>query len=202
MEEEQSVWVSEEQRRICKELAEHYRAIISLLGDDPDREGLRKTPERTAKAMMQLTRGYRQSAQEIISSAVFEHTGSRIVVVRDIEFYSFCEHHLLPFFGKVHVGYIPSGGIVDLSKVARLVEVFARRFQVQERLTAQICQSLTDTLSTEGVMVVVEARHLCMQMRGVEKQGAVTVTYDSSGKFEQEEWRREFYSLIGKNSIG
>jgi len=112
MEEEQSVWVSEEQRRICKELAEHYRAIISLLGDDPDREGLRKTPERTAKAMMQLTRGYRQSAQEIISSAVFEHTGSRIVVVRDIEFYSFCEHHLLPFFGKVHVGYIPSGGIV------------------------------------------------------------------------------------------
>ena len=182
MEEEQSVWASEEQRRICKELAEHYRAIISLLGDDPDREGLRKTPERTAKAMMQLTRGYRQSAQEIISSAVFEHTGSRIVVVRDIEFYSFCEHHLLPFFGKV--------------------EVFARRFQVQERLTAQICQSLTDTLSTEGVMVVVEARHLCMQMRGVEKQGAVTVTYDSSGKFEQEEWRREFYSLIGKNSIG
>ena len=117
---------------------------------------------------MQLTRGYRQSAQEIISSAVFEHTGSRIVVVRDIEFYSFCEHHLLPFFGKVHVGYIPSGGIVGLSKVARLVEVFARRFQV----------------------------------RGVEKQGAVTVTYDSSGKFEQEEWRREFYSLIGKNSIG
>ena len=174
MEEEQSVWASEEQRRICKELAEHYRAIISLLGDDPDREGLRKTPERTAKAMMQLTRGYRQSAQEIISSAVFEHTGSRIVVVRDIEFYSFCEHHLLPFFGKVHVGYIPSGGIVGLSKVARLVEVFARRFQVQERLTAQICQSLTDTLSTEGVMVVVEARHLCMQMRGVEKQGAVT----------------------------
>ena len=188
MEEEQSVLASEEQRRICKELAEHYRAIISLLGDDPDREGLRKTPERTA--------------QEIISSAVFEHTGSRIVVVRDIEFYSFCEHHLLPFFGKVHVGYIPSGGIVGLSKVARLVEVFARRFQVQERLTAQICQSLTDTLSTEGVMVVVEARHLCMQMRGVEKQGAVTVTYDSSGKFEQEEWRREFYSLIGKNSIG
>ena len=115
MEEEQSVWASEEQRRICKELAEHYRAIISLLGDDPDREGLRKTPERTAKAMMQLTRGYRQSAQEIISSAVFEHTGSRIVVVRDIEFYSFCEHHLLPFFGKVHVGYIPSGGIVGLS---------------------------------------------------------------------------------------
>ena len=120
MEEEQSVLASEEQRRICQELAEHYRAIISLLGDDPDREGLRKTPERTAKAMMQLTRGYRQSAQEIISSAVFEHTRSRIVVVRDIEFYSFCEHHLLPFFGKVHVGYIPSGGIVGLSKVARL----------------------------------------------------------------------------------
>ena len=121
MEEEQSVLASEEQRRICQELAEHYRAIISLLGDDPDREGLRKTPERTAKAMMQLTRGYRQSAQEIISSAVFEHTGSRIVVVRDIEFYSFCEHHLLPFFGKVHVGYIPSGGIVgtDLSKPYR-----------------------------------------------------------------------------------
>ena len=199
MEEEQSVWASEEQRRICKELAEHYRAIISLLGDDPDREGLRKTPERTAKAMMQLTRGYRQSAQEIISSAVFEHTGSRIVVVRDIEFYSFCEHHLLPFFGKVHVGYIPSGGIVGLSKVARLVEVFARP-TVLLILTAK--SSLTDTLSTEGVMVVVEARHLCMQMRGVEKQGAVTVTYDSSGKFEQEEWRREFYSLIGKNSIG
>ena len=129
MEEEQSVWASEEQRRICKELAEHYRAIISLLGDDPDREGLRKTPERTAKAMMQLTRGYRQSAQEIISSAVFEHTGSRIVVVRDIEFYSFCEHHLLPFYGKAHVAYIPNEKVAGLSKLARTVEVFASLFR-------------------------------------------------------------------------
>lgn len=197
--EEKAVMDPEEQQRICKELAGHYRAIISLLGDDPEREGLRKTPERAAKAMMKLTKGYRQSAKEVLSSAIFEHTGSRIVVVRDIEFYSFCEHHLLPFFGKVHVGYIPSGGIVGLSKVARLVEVFARRFQVQERLTAQICQSLAETLSTEGVMVVVEARHLCMQMRGVEKQGAVTVTYDCCGKFEQEEYRCEFYSLIGKS---
>ena len=190
----------EEQQRVCRELAEHYRAIISLLGDDPDREGLRKTPERAAKAMLKLTKGYRQSAQEIISSAIFEHTGSRIVIVRDIEFYSFCEHHLLPFFGKVHVGYIPTGKIVGLSKVARLVEVFARRFQVQERLTAQICQSLSEALATEGVIVMVEARHLCMQMRGVEKQGAVTVTYDCTGKFEEETWRREFYSLLGKNS--
>ena len=198
--EEQVVMSPEEQQRVCKELAEHYRAIISLLGDDPNREGLLKTPERAAKAMMKLTKGYRQSARDVISSAIFEHTGSRIVIVRDIEFYSFCEHHLLPFFGKVHVGYIPSKGIVGLSKVARVVEVFARRFQVQERLTAQICHSLAEALSTEGVIVMVEARHLCMQMRGVEKQGAVTVTSDCTGKFEQEEWRREFYSLIGKNS--
>ncbi len=198
MEETQSGFTPEEYNRVCQELASHYRAIISLLGDDPDREGLRKTPERAAKAMMQLTRGYRQSAQEVITSALFEHTGSRIVVVRDIEFYSFCEHHILPFFGKVHVGYIPTGKIVGLSKVARLVEVFARRFQVQERLTAEICQSLTESLATEGVIVVVEARHLCMQMRGVEKQEAVTFTYDCTGKFQQEEWRREFYSLIGK----
>lgn len=197
---EQVVMSPEEQQRVCKELAEHYRVIISLLGDDPDREGMRKTPERAAKAMMKLTKGYHQSARDIISSAVFEHTGSRIVIVRDIEFYSFCEHHLLPFFGKVHVGYIPTNGIVGLSKVARVVDAFARRFQVQERLTAQICQSLAEALATEGVMVMVEARHLCMQMRGVEKQGAVTVTYDCTGKFEQEEWRREFYSLIGKNS--
>ncbi len=198
MEEAQSGFTPEEYNRVCQELASHYRAIITLLGDDPDREGLQKTPERAAKAMMQLTRGYRQSAQEIITSALFEHTGSRIVVVRDIEFYSFCEHHILPFFGKVHVGYIPSDKIVGLSKVARLVEVFARRFQVQERLTAEICQSLTEHLATEGVIVVVEARHLCMQMRGVEKQDAVTITYDCSGKFQQEEWRKEFYSLIGK----
>ncbi len=198
MEEAQSGFTPEEHNRICQELASHYRAIISLLGDDPDREGLRKTPERAAKAMMQLTRGYRQSAQEIITSALFEHTGSRIVVVRDIEFYSFCEHHILPFFGKVHVGYIPTGQIVGLSKVARLVEVFARRFQVQERLTSEICQSLTENLAAEGVIVVVEAQHLCMQMRGVEKQNAVTVTYECSGVFEQEEYRREFYSLIGK----
>ncbi len=198
MEEAQSGFAPQEQERICKELAEHYRAIITLLGEDPDREGLRKTPERAAKAMMRLTRGYRQSASEIISSAVFEHTGSQMVVVKDIEFYSFCEHHLLPFFGKVHVGYIPLVGIVGLSKVARLVEVFARRFQVQEHLTAQVCQSLAETLSTEGVIVVVEARHLCMQMRGVEKQDAVTVTYDYTGKFEDETLRREFYSLIGK----
>ncbi len=198
MEEAWSGFTPEEYNQTCQELAAHYRAIISLLGDDPDREGLRKTPERAAKAMMQLTRGYRQSAQEVITSALFEHAGSRIVVVRDIEFYSFCEHHILPFFGKVHVGYIPTGKIVGLSKVARLVEVFARRFQVQERLTAEICQSLTDNLAAEGVIVVVEARHLCMQMRGVEKQEAVTITYECSGKFAQEEYRREFYSLIGK----
>ncbi len=197
MEEAQSSFSPEEQSRM-EELASHYRAIISLLGDNPDREGLRKTPERAAKAMMQLTRGYRQSAQDIITSALFEHAGSRIVVVRDIEFYSFCEHHILPFFGKVHVGYIPSGQIVGLSKVARLVEVFARRFQVQERLTAEVCQSLSEALANEGVIVVVEARHLCMQMRGVEKQDAVTVTYDCTGKFQREDYRREFYSLIGK----
>ena len=197
MEEEQSVLASEEQRRICKELAEHYRAIISLLGDDPDREGLRKTPERTAKAMMQLTRGYRQSAQEIISSAVFEHTGSRIVVVRDIEFYSFCEHHLLPFFGKVHVGYIPSGGIVGLSKVARLVEVFARRFQVQERLTVQIRDCIQRALNPIGVAVVIEASHMCMQMRGVEKQGSATTTSAFTGVFLKDtRTREEFLTLI------
>ena len=185
-----------------EKLSYHYREILSLLGEDPTREGLLKTPERVAKAMAFITKGYAQDPVQIVTSAIFREEYKQMVLVKDIELFSLCEHHLMPFVGKAHVAYIPNGYITGLSKIARVVECYARRLQVQERLTAQICQSLTDTLSTEGVMVVVEARHLCMQMRGVEKQGAVTVTYDSSGKFEQEEWRREFYSLIGKNSIG
>ena len=197
MEEEQSVLASEEQRRICKELAEHYRAIISLLGDDPDREGLRKTPERTAKAMMQLTRGYRQSAQEIISSAVFEHTGSCIVVVRDIEFYSFCEHHMLPFYGTAAIAYIPDGEVVGLSKMARTVEVYAKRFQLQERLSAQIADAFMQELNPKGVMVLIEAEHMCMTMRGIKKPGTKTVTAVTRGVFDNnEELQNRFFRMI------
>lgn len=160
-------------------LAGHYKAILEILGENPDREGLLKTPMRAAKAMLALTSGYRKSPDTIIKSALFEEEyGSRgqMVVVKDIEFYSFCEHHILPFFGKAHIGYIPNGRVTGLSKLARLVDAFARRLQLQERLTAEICESLQASLDAQGVIVVIESRHLCMQMRGVEKQGAVTTT--------------------------
>lgn len=182
-------------------LAAHYKAILEILGEDPTREGLVKTPLRAAKAMLALTSGYKKSPEAIIKSAIFkEEYGSRgqMVVVKDIEFYSFCEHHILPFFGKVHIGYVPNGCVTGLSKLARLVDAFARRLQLQERLTAEICESLQAALDAQGVIVVVESRHLCMQMRGVEKQGAVTTTSSYTGVFEELARREEFFAMIGR----
>ena len=182
-------------------LAAHYKAILEILGEDPTREGLVKTPLRAAKAMLALTSGYKKSPEAIIKSAIFkEEYGSRgqMVVVKDIEFYSFCEHHILPFFGKVHIGYVPNGCVTGLSKLARLVDAFARRLQLQERLTAEICESLQSALDAQGVIVVVESRHLCMQMRGVEKQGAVTTTSSYTGVFEELARREEFFAMLGR----
>lgn len=182
---------------IINEIAFHYKAIISLLGEDPEREGLVKTPMRAAKAMYYATQGYRQDPDEIMKQAIFEYAGSQIVIVKDIEFYSLCEHHILPFFGQVSIGYIPNGSMIGLSKLARLVNVYARRLQVQERLTAQICEALSKSLSTHGVIVTCKAQHLCMQMRGVEKQQSSTVTFDCSGRFAQDpSLRDEFYRLL------
>lgn len=175
-----------------EEIAEHYRKIIELLGENPNREGLKKTPYRAAKAIMDLTRGYAEDAEKIIKSAIFEHSGSRIVTVKDIEFYSLCEHHILPFFGKISIGYIPDGKIVGLSKIARIVDTYAHRLQVQERLTAEICSVLTNVLSAKGVIVVCEAGHMCMKMRGVEKQESTTVTMEYSGAFADVALRSEF----------
>lgn len=182
-------------------LAAHYKAILEILGEDPTREGLVKTPLRAAKAMLTLTSGYKKLPEAIIKTAIFkEEYGSRgqMVVVKDIEFYSFCEHHILPFFGKVHIGYVPNGCVTGLSKLARLVDAFARRLQLQERLTAEICESLQSALDAQGVIVVVESRHLCMQMRGVEKQGAVTTTSSYTGVFEELARREEFFAMIGR----
>ena len=175
-----------------EEIAEHYRKIIELLGENPNREGLKKTPYRAAKAIMDLTRGYAEDAEKIIKSAIFEHSGSRIVTVKDIEFYSLCEHHILPFFGKISIGYIPDGKIVGLSKIARIVDTYAHRLQVQERLTAEICSVLTNVLSAKGVIVVCEAGHMCMKMRGVEKQESTTVTMEYSGACADAALRSEF----------
>lgn len=161
-------------------IAGHYREILRLLGDDPAREGLLKTPMRAAKAMWFATKGFRQNPEEILNQAVFEYAGSKMVVVRDIEFYSLCEHHILPFFGTVSIGYVPSGKMIGLSKLARLVDAIARRLQVQERMTARICSELQRTLAPAGVIVTCSAAHLCMKMRGVEKQQAFTDTYDLS----------------------
>lgn len=177
-------------------IAAHYREIIRLLGEDPDREGLKKTPMRAAKAIYDITSGYRKDPAEIASQAIFEHAGSQIVIVKDIEFYSMCEHHILPFFGKVSVGYIPDGKMIGLSKLARIVDCFARRLQVQERLTSQVCHLLSETLPNHGVIVACEAGHLCMKMRGVEKQESATVTFDYTGRFaEDPTLRQEFMSL-------
>lgn len=181
---------------LVNRLAEHYRAILEILGEDPNREGLIKTPVRAAKAMLENTCGYSQDAAAIVRSAIFEHPGSDIVIVKDIEFYSQCEHHILPFFGKMSVGYIPDGKIVGLSKLARAVNTFARRLQVQERLTQQVCDVLTENLSEKGVIVRCEAQHLCMKMRGVENPSAVTVTMAYSGEFADEARRAEFLSLL------
>lgn len=187
----------EHDEKLVAEIAQHYREIIRLIGEDPDREGLRKTPVRAAKALVDITHGYRQNPLEIARKAIFEHAGSRIVVVRDIEFYSMCEHHILPFFGRITVGYIPKGKMIGLSKLARVVESFARRLQVQERLTSQVCNLVAEAMPTDGVIVACNAEHLCMKMRGVEKQDSSTTTYDYCGKFaEQSELREEFLRLL------
>jgi GTP cyclohydrolase I len=179
-------------------LAFHYREILQLLGEDPNREGLLQTPQRVAKAMQFFTQGYHQDAQQIIHSAMFVENYRQMVLVKDIELYSMCEHHMIPFIGKAHVAYIPNGKIMGLSKVARVVEVFSRRLQVQERLTMQIKDAIQDALNPLGVAVVIEARHLCMAMRGIQKQSSVTTTSDFTGAFANNlKTREEFLHLIG-----
>ena len=177
-------------------LAKSYKDIISNLGEDPEREGLLKTPERIAKAMQYLTQGYDLDAKAILESAKFHEDVSEMIIVKDIELYSMCEHHMLPFYGKAHIAYIPNGYITGLSKIARVVDVYSRRLQVQERLTEQILHAIKDTLNPVGVAVVIEASHLCMMMRGVSKQNSVTTTSAFSGAFEANETRSEFLKLI------
>jgi GTP cyclohydrolase I len=179
-----------------KELAFHYGKILELLGEDPHRDGLLKTPERVAKAMMFLTKGYKQNPHEILASAIFHEDYKQMVIVKDIDFFSLCEHHLLPFFGKAHVAYIPNNAVTGLSKIPRIVDVYARRLQIQERMTTQIKDCIQETLNPLGVMVVIEAQHLCMQMRGVEKQNSITTTSDFTGAFNQTKTREEFINLI------
>ena len=181
---------------VTDELAAHYRGIMKALGEDPEREGLLKTSERVAKAMQFVTQGYGQDARAIIESAKFHEEYNEMVIVKDIELYSLCEHHMLPFFGKAHVAYIPNGWITGLSKVARVVDVFARRLQVQERLTQQILQCIQETLNPQGAAVVIEAQHMCMMMRGVQKQNSVTTTSAFSGQFAHGATRSEFLRLI------
>ena len=182
--------------KITSGLTENYRECLALLGEDPQREGLLKTPERVAKAMQYMTQGYNLDAHAILSSARFREDVSEMILVKDIEIYSMCEHHILPFFGKAHVAYIPNGWICGLSKIARAVDVYARRLQVQERLTTQILHAIKDTLDPLGVAVVIEASHLCMMMRGVQKQNSVTTTSAFWGEFEKNETRSEFTKLI------
>lgn len=179
-------------------IAEHYCAILKLLGEDIEREGLVRTPFRAAKALTEVTQGYSQTPEELIKSAMFEYTGKSMVVVKDVEFYSLCEHHILPFFGKISVGYIPNGKIVGLSKIARVIDSLAKRLQVQERLTSELCDLLTNTLSSKGVIVLCEAGHLCMKMRGVEKQESTTTTIEYSGDFKNENLRIEFLKMLHK----
>ena len=178
------------------DLASHYHSILSLLGEDTGREGLLKTPMRVAKAMQILTRGYTQDAHKVLLDALFEEKYNQMVIVKDIDFFSLCEHHILPFYGKVHVAYIPNGYITGLSKIARVVDIFSHRLQVQERMTLQIKDCIQETLKPLGVMVVVEAKHMCMQMRGVEKQNSITTTSDFSGAFNQAKTREEFMKLL------
>lgn len=181
-----------------EEIQQHVRRILQLLGEDPEREGLQRTPLRVARAMLDLTRGYEQDAVSILRSAIFHEEGcNQMVIVKDINFYSLCEHHMLPFYGCVHVAYIPNGEVTGLSKIPRVVDVFSHRLQLQERLTKQIREAIQEALHPQGVMVVVEAQHMCMQMRGVEKQGSVTTTSDFCGAFNQAKTREEFLSLIG-----
>ena len=185
-----------EYRDGLEQLASHYKDILQLLGEDPQREGLEKTPMRVAKAMQVLTRGYYMDARKVLTDALFKEDYSQMVIVKDIDFFSLCEHHMLPFYGKVHVAYIPNGYITGLSKIARVVDIFSHRLQVQERMTLQIKQCIEETLQPLGVMVVVEAKHMCMQMRGVEKQNSITTTSDFSGAFNQAKTCQEFMNLI------
>ena len=178
------------------ELAAHYKEILTLLGEDPAREGLEKTPMRVAKAMQVLTRGYTQDPHKVLTDALFEEKYNQMVIVKDIDIFSMCEHHILPFYGKAHVAYIPNGKITGLSKIARVVDIFSHRLQVQERLTEQVMQCINDTLKPQGVMVVIEAKHMCMQMRGVEKQNSITTTSAYSGVFESSKTRNEFMNLL------
>lgn len=181
---------------ISEQLQQEYRSIIGLLGENPERDGLQKTPERVAKAMQYLTKGYNEDAVQILNSAKFKESYKEMVIVKDIELYSLCEHHMLPFIGKAHIAYIPNGYITGLSKIARVVDVFARRLQVQERLTHQILDAIQEALDPLGVAVVIEARHMCMMMRGVQKQNSFTSTHAFSGKFEDAETRSDFLRLI------
>ena len=183
------------------ELASHYKDILTLLGEDTEREGLLKTPMRVAKAMQVLTRGYQIDAHKVLTGALFKEDYSQMVIVKDIDFFSLCEHHMLPFYGKAHVAYIPNGYITGLSKIARVVDIYAHRLQVQERMTQQIKDCIQETLKPLGVMVVIEAKHMCMQMRGIEKQNAITTTSDFSGAFNQAKTRQEFMNLIHNNQI-
>ena len=182
-----------------EQMADNCREMLQLIGEDPTREGLLKTPMRVAKALQTLTRGYQMDAHEVLRQALFKEDYSQMVIVKDIDFFSICEHHMLPFFGKAHVAYIPNGYITGLSKIARVVDIYSHRLQVQERMTLQIKECIQQTLQPLGVMVVLEARHMCMQMRGVEKQNSITTTSDFSGAFNQAKTRQEFMNLIHNN---
>ncbi|MDB4153046.1 GTP cyclohydrolase I FolE [Flavobacteriaceae bacterium] len=184
---------------LTEELKENFTNVINLLGEDTDREGLVKTPERAAKAMKFLTSGYSMDPKEILEGAMFKEDYKEMVIIKDIEIYSLCEHHMLPFFGKAHIAYIPNGHIVGLSKIPRVVDVFARRLQVQERLTEQILECINDTLKPQGVAVVIEASHMCMMMRGVQKQNSTTTTSGFRGGFKESNTRNEFLKLIASS---
>jgi len=184
---------------VTEDLTNNFKEIITSLGEDPEREGILKTPERAAKAMLFLTQGYSADPVKILNDAMFSESYEEMVVVKDIEVYSLCEHHMLPFFGKAHIAYIPNGKIVGLSKIPRVVDVFARRLQVQERLTHDILECINDTLQPQGVAVVIEAQHMCMMMRGVQKQNSVTTTSGFRGQFKNIETRNEFLKLISSD---
>lgn len=187
-----------EQERL-EQLMFHYKEVLQLLGEDPRREGLLKTPERVAKAMRTLTRGYDMDPIAVLNSAKFVEDYKQMVIVKDIQFYSLCEHHMLPFYGKAHVAYIPNGHICGLSKIPRVVDIFSHRLQVQERLTLQVMEAIREALDPLGVMVVIEGEHMCMQMRGVEKQHSLTTTSSFCGAFEQAKTREEFLQLIHRS---
>ena len=188
---------------IIRRIAEHYRAILEEIGENPEREGLKKTPERVAKALQFLTHGYELDPAEILRAAMFREEYQQMVIVKDIELYSLCEHHVLPFFGKCHVAYIPNGHIVGLSKIPRVVDAFARRLQVQERLTVEIRNCIEETLKPVGVAVVIEAQHMCMVMRGIQKQHSIATTSAFTGEFNADKTRAEFIRLIGRgNPVG